>query len=87
VFAAVGRELANFEGITRGLCTLAVSLAIAWILYIAAEEPCARLSHRLLAGILAMRPEQRVIKCRGVLARNIRSWAHTVSEGHEKHVT
>jgi peptidoglycan/LPS O-acetylase OafA/YrhL len=49
VIAAVEHELADFGGTTRAICALAVSLAIAWILYIAVEKPCARLRRRLRA--------------------------------------
>jgi peptidoglycan/LPS O-acetylase OafA/YrhL len=49
VIAAVEHELADFGGTTRAICALAISLAIAWLLYIAVEKPCARLRRRLRA--------------------------------------
>jgi len=49
VLAAVGHEIAGFGATTRGLCALAVNLAIAWILYIAIKKPFARLRDRVRA--------------------------------------
>jgi peptidoglycan/LPS O-acetylase OafA/YrhL len=49
VLAAVAHMLPASGNGTRGMLALAISLAIAWILYIAVEKPCARLRHRLRA--------------------------------------
>jgi len=47
VLGAVAHALPDSGNGVRGLVTLAISLAIAWLLYIAVEKPCARLRHRL----------------------------------------
>jgi peptidoglycan/LPS O-acetylase OafA/YrhL len=49
VLACIDHELAGFGGTTRALSALALSLAIAWILYIAVEKPFARLRRKLRA--------------------------------------
>ena len=49
VLACIDHELAGCGGATRALCALAVSLAIASILYIAVEKPFARLRRKLRA--------------------------------------
>jgi peptidoglycan/LPS O-acetylase OafA/YrhL len=49
VLAAVKHELAGLGAGTRALCALAISLAVAWILYVAVDKPCARLRRRLQA--------------------------------------
>jgi peptidoglycan/LPS O-acetylase OafA/YrhL len=49
VLVAVGQLLAAYSVTTRGLCALAISLLIAWLLYVGVEKPCARLRHRLQA--------------------------------------
>jgi peptidoglycan/LPS O-acetylase OafA/YrhL len=49
VLAAIEHTLPGFGPTARGLCALAISLAVAGILYGAVERPCARLRHRLRA--------------------------------------
>jgi peptidoglycan/LPS O-acetylase OafA/YrhL len=49
VLGVVAHALPDSGNGMRGLVALAVSLVIAWILYIAVEKPCARLRHKLRA--------------------------------------
>jgi len=47
VLAAIAHVFPHFGNGRRGLVAFAISLAIAWLLYVAVEKPCARLRHKL----------------------------------------
>jgi peptidoglycan/LPS O-acetylase OafA/YrhL len=49
VIAVVANQLPDLGNGPRGVVALAVSLVIAWSIYMAVEKPCARLRHKLRA--------------------------------------
>ena len=49
VLAVVRHELPGYGPTAQALCALAISLAVAWILYVAVDKPCARLRQKLRA--------------------------------------
>ena len=47
VIYGVERTLPQLGSIARGCVSLAIAIALAWLIYVAVEKPCARLRRRL----------------------------------------
>jgi peptidoglycan/LPS O-acetylase OafA/YrhL len=47
VIFGVARALPQVNHVFRGSLSLAISIALAWLIYVTVEKPCARLRRRL----------------------------------------